>query len=385
MTTAGLRHAAALLALALVAAACSDAPPPPSHELVFSGEANRLNVYDPNDGFKKQTFPSNSDDPGIGRDLNGQVCFRRDTQGVVHFIMGEDSNQGSSHETAGWGFFTLSGTEVGSLGYEEIGKLIPTYQFTEDGAENYGCGFLTDGRLVTTDVGNQAAGPGNGQLIIWLPPFETGIDFTSGGVLPVHPAHYCKLDVTIGTSGGIYVDAQDRIYVASARVSPGIYRYTGPFPTSDTAEGGCGQTDDTGAPLADHVNKELFLKPDSNIPTPNAIIPSPVGTFYVSSVFNGVIAEYDPDGSHVRNILEPPAGEVLGDKPYSTGSPLGLGIDSEGSVFYADIGIIITSTSVGPGPDTGTVRRIRFVDNQPQPPEKMDSGLDFPDGIGVLE
>ena len=76
---------------------------------------------------------------------------------------------------------------------------------------------------------------------------------------------------------------------------------------------------------------------------------------------------------------------MLGEQPYSTGSRFGLGIDSEGSVFYADIGIIITSTSVGPGPDAGTVRRIRFVDNQPQPPEKMDGGLDFPDGIGVLE
>src|SRR5882757_176491 len=98
-----LRSAAAFVGFVLIAAACSDAPPPPTgNPLVFSGEANRLNVYDPSDSFKKQTFPSNSDDPGIGRDLNGQVCFQRDAQGV-HFIMGEDSNQGSSHETAGWG------------------------------------------------------------------------------------------------------------------------------------------------------------------------------------------------------------------------------------------------------------------------------------------
>ena len=39
----------------------------------------------------------------------------------------------------------------------------------------------------------------------------------------------------------------------------------------------------------------------------------------------------------------------------------------------------------GPGDYNGSVRRIRFVNDQPQPPEIMDSGLDFPDGIGVLE
>ena len=32
---------------------------------------------------------------------------------------------------------------------------------------------------------------------------------------------------------------------------------------------------------------------------------------------------------------------------------------------------------------TGSVRRIRFVDGAPQPPETMADGLAFPDGIGV--
>jgi hypothetical protein len=31
------------------------------------------------------------------------------------------------------------------------------------------------------------------------------------------------------------------------------------------------------------------------------------------------------------------------------------------------------------------VRKIRFVDGEPQAPVTMDSGLDFPDGIGVLQ
>ena len=357
---------------------------PTAAVVVFNGENNRLNAYDPADNFRKQTVvPSNADAPGgAGRDLNGQICFRRDAQGL-HFIGGEDTNQGAGHATAGWGYFTLTGTRVGDFQYEEIGKLIPTYQQTPDEAENYGCGFLSDGRLLTTDVGNQASGDGNGQLIIWFPPLDTGADYTATGVIPTHPAHYCKLDIAIGTAGGIYVDAQDRIYVASARIDPGIFRYTGPFPTSDDAAGGCGEHDDTGAPMADTVNKAKFIRPDGSAQTPNAIVPTPQGTFYVSSVFNGAIAEYDANGVFIRRILSPgPTDHTL---PFMTGTPLGLGIDSSGTVYYADIGIVVGAGGIGPGRNNGTVRRIRFVNGQPQAPETMDTGLAFPDGIGVLE
>ena len=38
---------------------------------------------------------------------------------------------------------------------------------------------------------------------------------------------------------------------------------------------------------------------------------------------------------------------------------------------------------VGPGDGTGSVRRIRFVDGEPQAPEVMAEPLAFPDGIGV--
>ncbi len=101
------------------------------------------------------------------------------------------------------------------------------------------------------------------------------------------------------------------------------------------------------------------------------------------SVVTGVINEYGPDGAFRRNILSPPAGESLGAKPYSTGTPLGIGVAADGTLFYADIGITATSKGVGPGDHTGTVRRIRFVNGAAQPPDTMATGLDFPDGIGV--
>jgi hypothetical protein len=336
--------------------------------IVFNGEANRLNAYDPADGFRKQTvIPSHRDDPLNGRDINGQICFMRD--GSRRFIAGEDTGQPTPPQ--GWGFFQIKGTKVGGLSATQIGKLTPTYQNSLDNAENYGCGFLSDGRLLTTDVGNQASGEPNGQLIIWFPPLDAP-----------NPK-YCKLDIMIGTAGGIAVDANDRVYVASARGDPGIYRYSGPFPTSDTAAGDCGQRDGTGAPLAAQLHKEIFIPADSHVTTVSGIVQTKQGTFYVSSVLNGVIAEYDADGRFVRRILQRPTGDNT--PPYMTGTPFGIGIDSSGSVYYADIGIVVRGTNIGPGANRGTVRRIRFDNGQPLAPETMDTELNFPDGIGVLE
>jgi hypothetical protein len=66
------------------------------------------------------------------------------------------------------------------------------------------------------------------------------------------------------------------------------------------------------------------------------------------------------------------------------GTPLGIGVGPEGSIYYADIGIVNDpEEGLGPGDGTGKVRRIAFVDGEPQPPEIMDEGLAFPDGIGV--
>ena len=359
----------ALLIVPFLLAACSDSSSGKNGVIVFSGEGNRLNAYAPDDGDAKQTvIQTRAQDPN-GWDINAQICF--DPDGSRRFIAGEDTGQPNPPQ--GWGFFQLEGTKVGELSATRIGKLTPTYQGSSDNAENYGCGFLSDGRLVTTDVGNQAAGPGDGQLIIWFPPFDS------------FEVRYCKLDVTIGTAGGIWVDADDRIYLTSARETPGVYRYAPPYPTSNDAAGGCGKVDGTGAPLADAITKELFIPADANIATPNAIVGTAGETFYISSVINGVIAEYDRDGRFVRRILEPPAGETLGPVPYSTGSPLGLGIDSSGTVYYADIGLVVSSSGVGPGRRTGTVRRIPFENGQPLPPITMDTGLSFPDGIGILE
>ena len=335
--------------------------------IVFNGEGNNLNAYAADPPFTKQNVIRNHDDDPNGLDINAQICFFPD--GSKRFIAGEDTGQPNPPQ--GWGIFQLKGATVGKLSAKKVGKLTPTYQPSNDNAENYGCGFLSDGRVLTTDIGNQASGPEDGQLIVWFPPFNTT------------KVRYCKIDVGIATAGGIYVDSKDRVYVPSGRApTAGVVRYSGPFPTSDTAKGGCGGKDATGAPMAASVKKEQFIGLGNGLAAPIAIVRAPKSDFYVSSVISGVINEYDANGGFVRTILQPPAGETLGATTFSTGTPLGLGVGPDGTLYYADIGITITSEGIGPGPE-GTVRRIRFVNGEPQPPETMGGGLAFPDGIGV--
>ncbi|MEX0664313.1 MAG: hypothetical protein WD598_06010 [Acidimicrobiia bacterium] len=348
--------------------------------IVLSGQGNDLDAYSGTEPFKHQLVIQNHNADPKGRDINAQICFFPDGK---TFIAGEDTGQPDPLQ--GWGIFKMKGTKVGKLKTKQIGKLQPTYQGASDNAENYGCGILSDGRVVTSDIGNQAAGPENGQLIVWFPPFTAGFEElgapTNGtnGDVP-----FCKIDIAIGTAGSIQIDNEDRILVSSARgATTGVLRYTGPFPTSDDAEGGCGKTDSTGAPLADSVTKEQFIGTDNELATPNGLAPTGDGGWYVASVINGRINEYDADGNFVRTVLTPPAGEVLGAEPFSTGTPLGIGVAPDGTLYYADISIVIDGTNIGPGNGTGRVFRLRFVDGEPQAPEQMADGLAFPDGIGI--
>ena len=68
----------------------------------------------------------------------------------------------------------LEGGAVGDLSATQVGKLTPTYQGSGDNAENYGCGFLSDGRVLTSDVGNQANGDGDGQREVVAMPAGSG-------------------------------------------------------------------------------------------------------------------------------------------------------------------------------------------------------------------
>jgi hypothetical protein len=365
--------ATALVVPAAVAGASRPERSGPSRAIVFNGEGNNLNAYESVPPFKHQRVITTRDDDPKGLDINAQICFfPKVKKGGTHwFIAGEDTGQPNPPQ--GWGIFRLKGDKVGKLKAKKIGKLTPTYQGSLDNAENYGCGFLPGGQVLTTDVGNQASGNGDGQLIVWFPPFNRT------------DVKYCKVDTAIATAGNIQVRGED-VYVASARPpTAGVWKYSGPWPTSSTPAGGCDSKDATGAPMTTHVQKSIAIPAGGSVPTPNATARAPHGGFYVSSVISGTIAEFDRQGTFLRNVLQPAAGDTLGAQPFKTGTPLGIGVDRKGDLFYADIGITVTADGVGPGDNTGTVRKIRFVDGDPQPPQTMDRKLAFPDGIGILE
>jgi hypothetical protein len=339
--------------------------------IVFSTEGNNLNAYTPDPPFTKQTVIHTVADDPDGLDINGQICFFPDDS--HRFIAGEDTGQ--PERTPGWGIFEVDGTQVGDLSAREVGRLVPTYQ-PGDNPENYGCGVLSDGRVVTTDIGNEVDGPASGQLIVWFPPFDN------------QHVRYCKVDVTLPTAGGIVVGDHDTLYLTTARPpESGVLKFTGPYPTSADAAGGCGKTDATGAPLADEATKARFIPSDTHALTPNALVAVGKGGrdgFYVTSAFTGTIVHYDADGHYVETLLSPPKGEALGDEPFSTGTPLGLAVAPDGTIYFADLGLGVSKDGVGPLDGKGSLRRLDVSAGPGAKPQILDDHLDYPDGVGLF-
>jgi hypothetical protein len=364
---------ASLVAVALIAAATDGAIATSRDRgreaVIFSPEGNNLDAYRATRPFRSQRVDTNHDDDPQGWDINGQVCFL----GPRRFIAGEDTGQ--PDPPAGWGVFTVRGDQVGDLSVRRVARLVPTFAPTDESPDTYGCGVLSDGRVVTTVIGNSASGPTDGQLVLWFPPFRSDTG-----------ARFCVLDADLGTAQGVYVDDRDRIHVASARgATAGVLRYSGPNPSAPDAAGGCGRTDTAGSPLADQVSRTqlVALGADSHLAVVNGVAGTGRGRFYASSVISGVIAEFTADGTYRRTVLEPPAGETFGAKPYSTGTPLGLALAPDGSLFYADLGLVFDADGIGPRADSGSVRRITFRRGEPRLPTTVADSLTFPDGLGV--
>ncbi|MEZ5504324.1 MAG: PQQ-binding-like beta-propeller repeat protein [Halioglobus sp.] len=338
--------------------------------LLYSTEGNRLRRYDIDTigaGLVEDILVQRAaDDPVNGRDSNGTICALPDGSG--RYVLGEDTGQ--TAVPAGWGIFSADGIQEG--------KLAATYQ--TPGAEPHGCAFDSQGRLFTTDVGGQGIGQATGQLILWFPPYD--VFPGAPGTYPngATSTNYCKLAVDIGTAGQAVFDAQGRLYVTSSG-GLRVLRFSPPFPTGPDAAGGCGGIDPQGSPLADVVNREVFLPPNG-LSTYSAIAIAPNGNLYIATNLTGTIGEYDPNGNLVRMILNPGPFVSL---PIPTGNPQGMTVGPDGTIYYADLDLQGTLPSVGPGPN-GKVWRITFdASNNPNPPEVIRQGLAFPDGVALFK
>jgi hypothetical protein len=378
-------------------------------QFVLSPEGNHLWAYDTATGeHQLLARAQNGTDPGVAapnglvRDINGQICVSPDQR---HVITGEDTvvppsgpgggDGGSSHDPriAGWGLFEISGSQLGSITIEEVGKLAPEAGdelgpgYTGD-PDNYGCGFLGTDRLFTTAIGNTLPGePANGQLFLWFGPFDRGfrqeVDPDTGVGFFVGEVDHCEIDATLATAGGIAIDANGDVYVAANRPTeiPGgdpsaVWRYSGTWPSS--------MADCTPEYVAANITKTRVLPAvdglpaDPKAPTPSAVVLSPAGTLYVSSVFSGTVSEFTKEGAWVRDLfpvspVTPPAGPT-------TQTPFGLAVTADGDLWIADLGILLAQ----PAPGQGSVIRVDFADGDPVlPSQTVRDGLTFPDGLGV--
>jgi sugar lactone lactonase YvrE len=294
-----------------------------------------------------------SRDPIRGRDVNGMICPLPDGSG--RFVAGDDTGQPEA--PPGWSVFDREGALVARLVATAI----------SDHPDPYGCAFDAQGRLFTTELGDPGFLRANGQLILWFPPYDRG----AGADGP----RYCKIATDIGTAAGIAIDAAGRVYVASSgRLA--IRRFSPPFPAGPDAAGGCGARDASGAPRADPVRDEVFVRA---LATFSGLAVAPNGNLWAASVATGEIREYDLDGRLVRKVLDPPGWLP----PFATGTPQGLAVDAAGALYYADLDLVWRLPGLDAGPD-GKIWRIGFdARGEPRAPEAIARGLEYPDGLGV--
>ena len=378
-----------LLLLVLLPVTPGRAAAPDSGELLYANEGNRLRRFDvdtldhplPAQDILVQREGDGGEGGGggstpNGRDINGMICPFPDGSG--RFIAGEDTHQPSP--PAGWGIFAPDGTQVG--------KLTATYGSASP--EPFGCAFNSQGILFSTSTGDAGIGFGNGQVILWFPPYE-GFPGPPGAYpeTDAPSTNFCKLATDIGTATGIAIDAHDNVYVASSGLLR-IDKFSPPFPTGLGPGEGCEATDAQGSPLADAVDRSIAVQGQllvSPYSTFTGLAMAPNGNLYAASIIDGTIGEFRLDApspsqadTFVRHVLSPTTAFPFP----GSGTPQGLAVGGDGTLYYADLSLIGDFPDLGPGPD-GKIWRIRFdEDGDPLPPERIRDGLAFPDGLGVL-
>lgn len=367
--------------------ATTSPPTPAAGPVVLVTQGGHLDAFEPVPPFASQRVVTGSSPQSGGVDVRGQICPLPDGTGRLVVAVGTDAGSATDQpgpggtggpgvppaatEAARWALFRLRGGAVGDLTAEPVGEL------TLDrgpGEGAFGCAFLSDGRLVTTDVGDPTGARADGRLVLWFPPYTGGA------------GRSCTLDAGIAAPRGLWVDDQDRIHVASgASPTAGVWRYSGPYPTGPDAAGGCGRTDPAGEAQADRTRRELFV-PDGEheLTGPTGVAGGPAGTVFVAAATAGIVNEYDANGELLRTVLRPPPGWTPGPELPPTGRPLSIAVAPDGVIYYADVGAVATGTVLVGAPGTGSLRRITPPGPQGSTPETMAGALDHPTGVTLL-
>ncbi|MFN8643322.1 MAG: PQQ-binding-like beta-propeller repeat protein [Candidatus Binatia bacterium] len=302
----------------------------PAGEVLFSPQDDQLDEVDLASGAATTTVASTH------AHVNGQVCLLPGGDG--RYVAGEDTGQ--PEVRPGWGIFAADGTFLQKV-------TLPAFANETANPDPLGCAVDAQGRLFGTAIGSQ--GGADGHLVVFFPP-----DYRTS----------CVLDAGLRTPGLMASDDAGNLYVPEAGPPGRVQRYSGPFPAT---AGECA----TVAPT-----RSAFIAYDDAVAS-LGVARGREGHFFVSNVVGlggsaAGIREHDADGTFVREIL--PAGDW--------GNPAGVAFDSQGTLYYADLGLNAQNQDV---PGAGTVRRVAFDGSgQPTEPELVRRGLSFPDGLAVL-
>ncbi len=358
---------------------------PGKSAVVFVSVGGNIDAYSTQAPYHRERVVAAGTAPNGGQ-AHGQICFFPD--GSRRFVVAETTPAVAATPTtpataaqAGWGVYQLTGNDVGTFKVARVGG------FTSPSAPStapstYGCAFLSDGRLFTTDVGN-ASGAGTGQLIEWFGPFTPS---SPGAAITL--AH-CTIATNLASPGGLAPDQDGSIDLASSRApTAGVWKYGGTFPTDGAScEAAAAPAPGDGGVMVTDVTASVLIPAGQNgLGAPSAVaLAADAKTLMVSSAPDGVIDQFDLSGQFSQTVLAPKSGEQLGTNPRADGTPFGIAVNADGNLFYADPGLVQVNGVVQPGPRVGSLRRISFTKGQPQPPETVNQTLAAPDGLGIFD
>jgi hypothetical protein len=362
------------------APATTTTTPPGKDAVLFATVGGNIDVYQTQPPFHRERVVAAGTAPN-GGEPHGQICFFPD--GSRRFVVAESTPASAAGPAvAGWGVYQLTGDDVGTYRVARVGGFTSPSASSAPAPTTYGCAFTKAGQLFTTDVGNQA-GAGTGQLIEWFGPFTAP---PSGGQLPL--AH-CTIATGLASPGGLALDPDGSIDLASSRApTAGVWKYNGQLPKdAASCTPAAAAAPASGGVTASGVTASILIAAGPNgLGSPTAVaVSADAKSLFVSSTPDGTIDQFDLHGQFTAAALQPKAGEQLGATPRASGTPYGIAVNGDGNLFYADSGLILVNGLATPGPRLGSIRRISFAKDQPQPPELVNQSLDAPDGLGIFD